>query len=125
MLQKYKLPVSNHGTGSKFIRFLVFFSDNHQFFKSISKEIYIFATMKTLLIILCIIIAVKYWPYIIAFPFAIVKAVYYIVTGRDNDPEVVELKEAKKREIAAKKKARKEKRKYAWRIPTSLFGFFR
>lgn len=52
--------------------------------------------MKTLLIILCIIIVVKYWPYIIAFPFAIVKAVYYIVTGRDNDPEIVELKEAKK-----------------------------
>ena len=125
MLQKYKLPVSNRGTGSKFFRFLVFFSDNHQFFKSISKKLYIFAPMKTLLSILCIIIAVKYWPYIIAFPFAIVKAVYYIVIGRDNDPEIVELKEAKKREMAAKKEARKEKRKYARRIPTSLFGFFR
>ena len=81
--------------------------------------------MKTLLIILCIIFVVKFWPYIIAFPFAIVKALYYIVTGRDNDPEVVELKEAKKREMAAKKKARKEKRKYAWRIPSSPREFFR
>ncbi len=81
--------------------------------------------MKTLLIILCIIIAVKYWPYIIAFPFAIVKAVYYIVTGRDNDPEVVELKEAKKREMAAKKEARKEKRKFFWRLPSSPREFFR
>ena len=55
--------------------------------------------MKTLLIILCIIFVVKFWPYIIAFPFAIVRAVFYIVTGRDNDPEVVELKEAKKRQV--------------------------
>ena len=81
--------------------------------------------MKTLLIILCIIIVVKYWPYIIAFPFAVVKAVYYIVTGRDNDPEVVELKEAKKREMAAKKEARKEKRKFFWRLPSSPREFFR
>ena len=81
--------------------------------------------MKTLLIILCIVFLAKFWPYIIAFPFAMVKALYYIVTGRDNDPEVVELKEARKCELAAKKEARKERRKYAWRIPTSLFGFFR
>jgi hypothetical protein len=81
--------------------------------------------MKTLLIILCIVFAVKFWPYIIAFPFAIVKAVYYIVTGRDNDPEVVELKEAKKREIAAKKAARKERRKFFWRLPSSPREFFR
>lgn len=81
--------------------------------------------MKTLLIILCIVFVVKFWPYIIAFPFAIVKAVYYIVTGCDNDPEVVELKEAKKREIAAKKEARKERRKYAWRIPSSPWEFFK
>ena len=81
--------------------------------------------MKTLLIILCIVIAVKYWPYIIAFPFAVVKAVYYIVTGRDNDPEVVELKEAKKREMAAKKAARKERRKFFWRLPSSPREFFR
>ena len=81
--------------------------------------------MKTLLIILCIIFAVKFWPYIIAFPFAVVKALYYIVTGHDNDPEIVELKEAKKREIAAKKEARKERRKFFWRIPSSPREFFR
>ena len=46
--------------------------------------------MKTLLIILCIIFAVKFWPYIIAFPFAVVKALYYIVTGRDNDPDGIQ-----------------------------------
>jgi hypothetical protein len=81
--------------------------------------------MKTLLIILCIIFAVKFWPYIIAFPFAVVKALYYIVTGRDNDPEMVELKEAKKREIAAKKEARKERRRFFWRLPSSPREFFR
>ncbi len=91
---------------------------------AISIKFYIFAAMKTLLIILCIVIAVKYWPYIIAFPFAVVKAVYYIVTGRDNDPEVVELKEAKKREIAAKKAARKERRKRFWG-PPSFWYFFK
>jgi len=73
--------------------------------------------MKTLLIILCIVIAVKFWPYIIAFPFA-------VVTGRDNDPEVVELKEAKKREMAAKKEARKERRKRFWG-PPSFWYFFK
>lgn len=81
--------------------------------------------MKTMLIMLCIVFAVKFWPYIIAFPFAIVKVVYYIVTGRDNDPEVVELKEAKKREMAAKKAARKERRKFFWRLPSSPREFFR
>ena len=81
--------------------------------------------MKTLLIILCIVLVAKFWPYIIAFPFAVVKALYYIVTGRDNDPEVVELKEAKKREIAAKKEARKERRKFFWRIPSFPREFFR
>ena len=110
--------------GQSFSFFWQIFADNHQFFKSISKKLYIFASMKTMLIILCIIFMVKFWPYIIAFPFAIVKAVYYIVTGRDNDPEVVELKEAKKREMAAKKEARKERRKRFWG-PPSFWYFFK
>lgn len=85
--------------------------------------------MEILLIILlsiaCIVLMVVLVPYIIAIPVGIIKAIWLIVSGHDNDPEIVELKEAKKNELAAKKKARKEKLKYVWRIPTSLFGFFR
>ena len=47
-------------------------------------------------------------PYVIAIPLGIVKAVWLIVSGHENDPEVVELKEAKKLEIAAKKEARRQ-----------------
>jgi len=78
-----------------------------------------------LLSIACIVLMVVLVPYIIAIPVGIIKAVWLIVSGHDNDPEIVELKEAKKNELAAKKEARKEKLKYVWRIPTSLFGFFR
>lgn len=75
--------------------------------------------MKTLLIILCIVLVVAFWPYVIAFPFAIVKALWLVLTGRDNDPEVVEMKEAKMRELVAKKEARKERRKAFW-LPSSF-----
>jgi len=75
--------------------------------------------MKTLLIILCTVLVVAFWPYVIAFPFAIVKALWLILTGRDNAPEVVEMKEAKMREFAAKKETRKERRKTFW-LPSSL-----
>ena len=78
-----------------------------------------------ILSIVCIFLIVVLVPYIIAIPLGIIKAIWLIVSGHENDPEIVELKEAKKREMAAKKEARKEKRKYVWRIPTSLFGFFR
>ena len=78
-----------------------------------------------ILSIVCIVLIVVFVPYIIAIPLGIIKAIWLIVSGHENDPEIVELKEAKMREMAAKKEARKEKRKYARRIPTSLFGFFR
>ena len=84
----------------------------------------IFAEMKTLLIILYVLFVVRFWPYIIALPFAVVKADRYIVTGRDNDPEVVEMKENRKREIADRKEARKDKRKRFYG-PLSFWCFFK
>ena len=77
-----------------------------------------------LLAIACIVLLWVVVPYVIAIPLGIVKALYYIVTGRDNDPEVVELKEARKRELAAKKEARKERRKRFWG-PPSFWYFFK
>lgn len=75
--------------------------------------------MKTLIIILCILLVVAFWPYVFAFPFAIVKALWLVLTGRDSDPELVEMKKAKMCELAAKKEARKERRKAFW-LPSSL-----
>ena len=61
-----------------------------------------------LLSIACIVLIVVMVPYIIAIPIGIIKAIWLIVSRHDNDPEIVELKEAKKREIAAKKEARRQ-----------------
>lgn len=68
--------------------------------------------MKTLIFILlaiaCVVLLWVLLPYVVAIPLGIIKAVWLVFTGRDNDPEVVELKEARKREIAAKKEARRQ-----------------
>ena len=77
-----------------------------------------------LLAIACIVLLWVVLPYVIAIPLGIVKAVWLIVSGHENDPEVVELKEAKKLEIAAKKAARKERRKRFWG-PLSFWYFFK
>ena len=84
--------------------------------------------MKTLFSILlaiaCIVLLWVVLPYVVAIPLGIIKAIGLIVSGRDSDPELVESKEAKKREIAAKKEARKERRKRFWR-PPSFWYFFK
>lgn len=81
--------------------------------------------MKVLLIIICVVLAVAFWPYLIALPFAIVKAVYLMVSGRDNSPYWIERKEAKKHELSAKAEARRQKRRAFWRLPSSPKDFFR
>ena len=67
--------------------------------------------METLLFILlaiaCIVLLWVLLPYVVAIPLGISKAIWLIVSGRDNDPEWVEAKEAKKRETAARKEARR------------------
>lgn len=79
--------------------------------------------METILFILfCIVgivLIVVLVPYIIAIPLGIAKAVYLIVSGHEYDPEIVEMKEVKMRELAAKKEARKKKRREFW-LPSSL-----
>lgn len=75
-----------------------------------------------LFILLCIVgvvLIVVFLPYVIALLIGVVKALYFIVTGRDNDPEWVKAKDAKVRELAAKKEARKQRRKEFW-LPSSL-----
>jgi hypothetical protein len=84
--------------------------------------------METLIFILlaiaCIVLLWFLLPYVIALPLGIIKAIYLIVSGHENDPEIVEMKEAKKREIAANKKARKESRKRFFG-PLSFRYFFK
>lgn len=78
-----------------------------------------------ILSIVCIVLIVVLLPYIVAIPLGIIKAIWLIVSGHENDPEWVEAKEAKMREMAAKKKARKERRKFFWRLPSSPRELFR
>ena len=79
--------------------------------------------METLLFILLslvgIILIVVLLPYVIAIPLGIIKAVWLIVTGRDNDPEWVEERKSFEAERAAKKAARRERRRAFW-LPSSL-----
>ncbi len=69
--------------------------------------------METLIFILlavaCIILLWVLLPYLVAIPMGIARAVRLIVSGCDNNPEWVELKEARKRERAAKKEARRQR----------------
>ena len=77
-----------------------------------------------LLSIVCIVLIVVLVPYIVAIPLGIIKAIWLIVSGHENNPEIVELKEAKLREMAAKKEARKERRRRFWG-PPSFWYFFK
>ena len=45
-----------------------------------------------LLSIVCIVLIVVLVPYIVAIPLGIIKAIWHIVSGHENDPEIVELK---------------------------------
>ena len=77
-----------------------------------------------ILSIICIVLIVVLVPYVVAIPLGIIKAIWLIVSGHENDPEIVELKEAKLREMAAKKEARKERRRRFWG-PPSFWYFFK
>ena len=94
----------------------------------ITKKFYTFAVMETLLFILfCIVgivLIVVLVPYIIGVLLGIGKAIWLFVTGHDNDPELVDERKTFEAERAAKKKARKERRKAFWRIPSSPREFF-
>ena len=81
--------------------------------------------MKIMLIIFCIVFLAVFWPYVIAFPYAIVKAICLIVSGRDNDPEWAERKEERISERAEKSRANRQRRKRFWSIPSSPKEFFR
>lgn len=84
--------------------------------------------METLLLILLCIVGIVliavFLPCVVALPIGIVKALWLIVTGCDNDPEWVEMKEDKMRELAAKKETCKERRKRFW-APPSFWYFFK
>ena len=77
-----------------------------------------------ILSIVSIVLIVVLVPYIVAIPLGIIKAIWLIVSGHENNPEIVELKEAKLREMAAKKEARKERRRRFWG-PPSFWYFFK
>ena len=79
--------------------------------------------METLLFILlcvvCVVLIAVLLPYIIAIPIGIAKAVFLIVSGRENDPEIVDLKEARLRERSAKAEVRRKRRREFW-LPSSF-----
>lgn len=80
-----------------------------------------------LFILFCIVgivLIVVLVPYIIGVLLGIGKTIWLFVTGHDNDPELVDERKAFESERAAKKKARKERRKAFWRIPSSPREFF-
>lgn len=68
--------------------------------------------METLIFILlaiaCIVLLWCLLPYVVAIPLGIIKAVWLIVTGRDNDPEWVEERKSFEIRRAAKKEARRQ-----------------
>lgn len=68
--------------------------------------------METLIFILlaiaCIVLLWFLLPYVVAIPLGIAKAIWLIFTGHENDPEWVDAKEAKMRELAARKEARRQ-----------------